>query len=197
MRRTGLLLLAPGLLAPTLAAQGPLAVGTTLVYASGGQEAPPWVVEAATHGLALGGMSGCSRIRWAAGGPRATADERTTCRDARFWYGWDSTASRWRALRPLAAGDTLTLRAASGTTSHYRADSTGTETIGAVALEVVFTTIVTRDGTGRPLRRLVERFAPHVGSATWGAFQAADSTIAGGWRTEREFRLVALRPPGR
>jgi hypothetical protein len=153
-------------------------------------------VELVERDVTLGGRTGCLRVRFAPGGPRQGADVRVTCEADGRLFAWDSTAKAWRASRPIRANDSLDVRGAT-TTSRYRTAAARDEAIGAHTLHVVETTIVTVDSAGREIRRLRERFAPAIGSATWGAFETPDPAAPGGWRVQREFSLVAIRLPAR
>ena len=60
--------------------------------------------------------------------------------------------------------------------------------------DVLFTTVTTRDSTGRVTRRLREQFAPALLTAVEGTFEVPDSTQAGGWRVLSQFRLTGIDP---
>jgi hypothetical protein len=78
-----------------------------------------------------------------------------------------------------------------GRTSRFITAGETVEEVSGHRLRVIETTVVTLDSAGTVLRRLRERFAPAIGTATWGAFEVPDG--AGGWRLQREFRLAAIR----
>ncbi len=168
-----------------------LAVGVELTYSSGGQAGAPWRVELAERDLAIGGRTGCVRVRFAAGGPRAGPDTRTTCETDGILFSWNSTGQVWRASRPVAPARTLETTTGASV-FRYTTGSLATDTIGQFIVRVVETTMTTTDSTGRTIRRLRERFAPGLGTATWGSFERPDPAAPDGWVVEREFRLTAI-----
>jgi hypothetical protein len=172
-----------------------LVAGSELVYESGGTAGAPWRVEFVERDLSLGGRTGCLRVRFAAGGPRAGADERVTCAADGMLYAWDTAGRAWRASRPIAPGRTLELPTRTGF-SKYSTALARDETISGVSLTAVETTVLTVDSAGRAVRRLRELYAPAIGTATWGVFEMPDPQAEGGWRVVQEFRLVAIRRPG-
>ncbi len=185
----GALLLA-GTAPPAGAQQTLLVAGMELVYESNGAQ-NPWRVEVVERNVARGDRTGCLLVRFAPGGPRRDADERVTCEADGTLYAWDSTAKRWRASRPLRPNDTLELRSAT-TLNRYTTGAEREETIGNLRVRVVETTIVTTDTAGRVVRRLRERYAPALGTATWGVFEVPDASADGGWRVQVEFTLIAV-----
>jgi hypothetical protein len=67
-----------------------------------------------------------------------------------------------------------------------------TDTISAVPIPVVVTRVSTFDSSGRELRRLDERYAPGLLTATSGAFAVPDTARAGAWRVTTRFELVRI-----
>jgi hypothetical protein len=57
--------------------------------------------------------------------------------------------------------------------------------------------VTTFDAAGRPKRRLRERYAPSLTTATGGRFELPDSSRAGEWRGQRSFELREIRPGAR
>ena len=170
-----------------------LVAGAELVYESGGT-VTTWRVEEAREDVAHAGMSGCLRVRYAPGGPSRGADERLTCARGDTLFTWDSAGSRWRAARPIGPGRSLDVPGREGSSIRYTTAAAAVDTIGMHRVMVIATTIVTTDSSGRAVRRLTERYAPALGTATRGTFEVADPASAGGWRSVREFRLVEIRP---
>ena len=170
--------------------------GMELVYESNGVASAPWRVELVEHNVSRGDRTGCVRVQFAPGGPRATTDVRVTCERDGVLFAWDSVRSSWRASRPIRPGGTLEVRGGTSV-STYTVGRAIADTIGGRAFRVLETTVVTRDSAGRATRRLRERYAPELGTATWGAFESPDWTAASGWRVATEFRLVAVREPRR
>jgi hypothetical protein len=168
--------------------------GMQLVYESGGAAGSPWRVESVDRDLTLGGRAGCLRVRFAPGGPRAGADERVTCAADGTLLAWDTASREWRASRPIAPNRTLDVPTRTGT-ARYSTGRAADDTIAGVRVAVVETTVLTIDSTGRTVRRLRERYAPSLGTATWGAFEVPDPLAAGVWRVTQEFRLIAIRRP--
>lgn len=169
-----------------------LVPGMELVYESNGVQGRPWRVQAVERDITLGGRTGCQRVTFEAGGPRAGIDVRVTCEADGFLFAWDSTAKLWRQSRPLAPGRTMESRSAAGTVSRYTTGAESSVTIDGHHLKVIETEVVTSDSTGKILRRLRERYAPAIGSAVWGAFEVPEGS---GWKTQNEFRLSGLRAP--
>jgi len=165
-----------------------------LQYEANGVAGAPWRVELVERGLSLGGRTGCLRVRFAAGGPRLVADERVTCEAGGVLYSWDTAGRTWRASRPVAPARTLNQPTRTGAVQYSTAGASD-EAISGLAVRVVETTVLTTDSAGRVVRRLRERFAPVLGTATWGEFEVPDSAAASGWRVTQEFRLVAIRRP--
>jgi hypothetical protein len=165
--------------------------GVELVYEAAGREGTPWRVEAVEANLAIAGRVGCVRVRFAAGGPRPGADVRITCESDGVLHSLDTLTGRWRADRPMRPQMSLDVAGTGGRTSRFITAGETVEEVSGHRLRVIETTVVTLDSAGTVLRRLRERFAPAIGTATWGAFEVPDG--AGGWRLQREFRLAAIR----
>ena len=172
-----------------------LTAGTALVYESGGTTTT-WRVEAMTRDVAHGGMTGCQRVRYAPGGPSRTAEARFTCARGDTLFAWDSRGGRWRATRPLRPGRSLEVPGRNGSVTRYTAVAGTVDQIGRHRVDAIETTIVTSDSALRVVRRLRERYAPALGTATRGTFEVTDSTSPTGWRIVQEFRLVAIRAAG-
>ncbi len=58
-------------------------------------------------------------------------------------------------------------------------------------------TVTTSDSTGRPKRRLRERYALSLTTATGGTFEMPDSSRGGAWHGQRSFELREIRPKAR
>jgi hypothetical protein len=187
-------LMAMLLCAPTLLpAQHLLAAGTVLVYRTPDGTEREWLVEEATP-LAHATLSGCMQVRYAAGGPTAGPDERRTCVAGDTLLRWSPTTNGWQIARPIGPADSLDLPLRSGM-ARYLTGAVTVDTISGFPVPVVATTVLTIDSTGRVSRRLQERFAPGLGTATWGRFEVPDTTSASGWRTAQEFGISAIRRP--
>lgn len=168
--------------------------GTELVYAANGVVTPAWRVDSVAYDLIIEGRRGCTRVRFAPGGPRPEADERLTCAGGDTLFAWNPASQSWQASRPIASNRTLDVPGR-GRVSRYVTGAMRVEDIGQVRLEVIETTVTTFDSTGTPIRRLRERYAPALGSATWGAFEVPDSATPGAWRVTTEFELKGVGSP--
>lgn len=171
-----------------------LVPGMHLSYSSNGQVGAPWRVESVQPDIELGGRSGCLRVVFAAGAPRPVPDVRVTCEEAGVLAAWDSVQKVWRPTRPVRAGGTLDGRSGTNTV-RYIVDAESQDTVSGVVIRVLATQVITRDSTGKEIRRLRERYAPELGTATWGTFETPDAAAPGGWRVTQEFRLVAIKKP--
>lgn len=192
--RIALLVLGTLAAAPALDAQALLATGTVLVYTTPDGTDRAWVVEEATADLAHAGRTGCMRVRYAAGGPTAGPDERITCISGDSLLRWSVAATAWQLARPLAPRDSVDLPLRSGL-ARYLTGDVSVDTISGLPVPVLATVILTIDTAGRVIRRLQERYAPGLGTATAGRFEVPDSTSPGGWRTTQAFGLSAIRRP--
>ncbi|MHB1327722.1 MAG: hypothetical protein ACYC2K_05920 [Gemmatimonadales bacterium] len=158
-----------------------LTAGTRLVYESAGQETV-WVVDS----VQPGDDAACGRA-WIRIGPRA--DERHDCIRDGALHRRDLRTGQWREERPVAP--TTERRYARGVgTAVFETGELGTDTIGTRLVRTVETTMVMLDSTGTPVRRLRERYAVGLMTATWGRFEVPEA--GGGWRVQQEFRLRAI-----
>ena len=80
-----------------------------------------------------------------------------------------------------------------GDTARYHTSQAGEEVVSGRRLRVIQTEVLTVDSLGRPKRRLRERYAPGLATATGGRFEVPDPSAPGGWRTEQEFELSVIR----
>lgn len=167
--------------------------GMQLVYSSEGVQ-NAWTVDTVATDTTLGGRSPCVRIRLRtrSEGPPET---RAYCTDSTTMFTWDERSGQHRPSRPLSAGGALELRQRDNGNALFESAVSMVEQIGAVSLEVIPTTVTTRDSTGRIVRRLRERFSVGLATATGGVFEVPDSSQPRGWRTVRRFELVAIRMP--
>ncbi len=181
--------------AGSAAAQSPgshLVSGMELVYASGGAENAPWIVEAKRDTSVSGAR--CSIVSMKTN-PTQPPERRFTCLSNDSLLVLDPGSMNLRLLRPVGSSMKSEVRGRV-TVATYETATTHADTISGVVLDVIPTVVTTRDTTGRVLRRLRERFAVSLGTAVGGVFEVPDSTKSGGWRVEREFELVRIvRPP--
>jgi hypothetical protein len=75
----------------------------------------------------------------------------------------------------------------------YVTGSAGVDVIGARRLRVVDTTVTTMDAAGKTVRRLRERYALSLATATGGRFETPDPEQPGQWRTQQIFELREIR----
>jgi hypothetical protein len=86
-----------------------------------------------------------------------------------------------------------TSRQTGGDAVRYETGETVEEKISGRSIPVVHTTVTTSDSAGRPKRRLRERYALSLATATGGTFETPDSNRAGTWRGQRSFELREIR----
>ena len=172
---------------------GDLRSGMELVYASNGRPQPPWSIDSALTGLVLDGRSGCARILLRRRPSPAPAEETRHCTSGDTLFAWNPRDSVWRPQRPIGSGMILSFLRAGGDTVRYETIRMGEEVISGRRIRVVETTVTTVDSLGRPKRRLRERYAPSLATATGGVFEVPDPSSPGGWRTEQEFELSVIR----
>ena len=192
-----ILILTAVLCAPSSRPTGPpgaaLARGMQLVYASGGTEQPPWVVESIERPATIGGRTDCARISLRMAPPPAAPEMRAWCvRDGVLIAFVDSTAT-FRLLRPVGPRMSLDVPRSAGGLVRYETGEMEKANVGASTFDVLPTTVTTIDGDGRAIRMLRERYALALTTAVNGEFETADTTREGGWRVTQEFRLVAIR----
>jgi hypothetical protein len=87
---------------------------------------------------------------------------------------------------------TLVLPRANGDTVRYTTEDNSYETISGMRLQVITTTVLTVDSLGQPKRRLRERYAVSLATATGGVFEVPDPNA--GWRAEQTFELTRMSP---
>lgn len=172
-----------------VAAQSGLRTGSVLIYQTPDGRETPWIVDSAIHDATLHGRPGCSRVSYAPGGPSPNPEVRYTCIAGDTLYSWRASDSTWRPSRPIGTAEVLELPTRTGRVRYVTA-AAANDTIGGAVLRVILTTIETRDSAGTVIRRLRERFAPALGTATWGVFEVPDPAAPGGWRPVQEFRLI-------
>jgi hypothetical protein len=168
--------------------------GTQLVYSSGGVEAV-WTIDTVSRDTTLAGRPGCFRMRLRTSPTQSVPDTRAHCADSTMMLSWDDRTAQLRPSRPLRAGMVLELPYRGGGSVRFETGLPKVERIGAISIDVIPTTITTRDSTGRLVRRLRERFAVGLATATGGVFEDPDASAPGGWKTTRSFELIAIRTP--
>lgn len=171
--------------------------GMQLVYESGGQVQAPWTVDSVRLDLPLRKNSRCAVVHLRRRPEQSPPEESRLCLANDTLYRWDVQRGDWRVMRPVGPGMTWTSRSSSGGTVRYETGKMGDETISGHSISVVPTTVTTSDSGGLPLRRLRERYALSLITATGGVFEVPDSAATGKWRSERSFELRELRTSAR
>lgn len=170
--------------------------GMRLVYEAEGQGESTWTVERVRRGVELGGRTGCSEIVFAGRGAEGGPEVRWRCREDGFMYGHDAGSSAWVILRPVGSGMSWERRSEDGTlVARYTTEEATFEDIGDLPVGVVPTTVEMFDSTGAVTRRLRERYAPGLETATGGVFEVPDADDTSGWRVVTVFQLVSILPP--
>jgi hypothetical protein len=166
--------------------------GMQLVYSRGSAASPPWVIDSVQHDATIGGRRGCARIHLRTA-PESPAEVRAICVWDGEQHAWNAATSSFVLQRPVAANKVVVLPGRGGASSKYETGACETERVGAHEIVVFPTVVTTMDSTGKIVRRLRERYAPSLGTATGGIFEVPDPSAPGGWKTQLEFRLVEIR----
>ena len=182
--------------APARLATG-LEPGMRLVYESEGESQPPWSVDSVSRGAALREGSECAVVHLRRRPDQSPPEESRLCLANDTLYRWDAKRAEWAITRPVGPGMSWTSRQANGDVVRYETGETAGETISGRAVPIVRTTVTTFDSTGSPRRRLRERYALSLTTATGGSFETPDSGRAGSWLIQRSFELQEIRPTGR
>ena len=106
---------------------------------------------------------------------------------------WSDVEKVWQPQRPVSGGRTLTLPRPKGETVVYETGGQSQATLGGVTVPIILTTVTTLDASGRPIRRLRERYATSLTTAIDGEFEVADSGTPSGFRTTQSFVLREIR----
>jgi hypothetical protein len=166
--------------------------GMQLIYAADGRDQAPWEIDAVDAGLPLKGDADCARVRLRRQPGRAPTEDRL-CVENGTLYSWDATQSAWLPQRPVGPRMNLVLDRPNGETVRYETSEAAEEIVGPLRLRVIATTVTTMDATGKARRRLRERYAVGLATATGGIFEVPDPGAATGWRTEQAFELREIR----
>jgi hypothetical protein len=168
--------------------------GTRLRYEGDVQPQPPGVIDSVQRGVSHAGQQGCVRVVLRTRGETAAPEVRLHCVAGDTLLVWSATGGQFRPQRPLSPGRQLTIGGANGTWQEVTTGPVEVDTIDAHRVLVVPTVLVTRGADRQPIRRLTERYAPSLATATAGVFEMADSSAAGGWRVVQRFTLVSISP---
>jgi len=167
--------------------------GMTLVYASGGQDQPAWSIVSLEVGAALKDQADCARLRIRRRPDETEPDDSRLCVEHQTLYAWDADRAAWLPQRPVGPDMDLTIPRAGGGSVRYVTGIVGVDVIGARRLRVVDTTVTTMDAAGKAVRRLRERYALSLATATGGRFETPDPERPGEWRTQQIFELREIR----
>ncbi|MGH2609056.1 MAG: hypothetical protein ACRDHF_08190, partial [Tepidiformaceae bacterium] len=126
---------------------------------------------------------------------QAEPDESRLCVERDTLFAWNARRGAWLPQRPVGPRMAITTVSAAGDTVHFATEDVAEETVAGRRLVVVHTTVTTVDSLGRAKRRLRERYAPTLATATGGRFEVPDPAAPQGWRVEQEFELRAIRGP--
>jgi hypothetical protein len=193
--RTAPVILASVFLIFTPASSGPgslLQPGMQLIYSSNDQDIAPWYIDSVRRDSTLRPGSACTVIHQRR---QAAPGELRLCLANDTLFGWSAERNEWRPQRPVGPHMVMRFSRANGIELHYATTELGEEQIDGRTIPVVLTTVTTSDSAGRPMRRLRERYAIGLATATGGEFEVPDSTAVDGWRTEQQFTLREIRYP--
>ncbi len=171
--------------------------GMQLFYESEGEQQPPWTVDSVSLGAALREGWECAVVHLRRRPDQSTPEESRLCLANDTLYRWDAKRTEWAIMRPVGPRMRWSTRQGSGDVVVYETGETAEERISGRAIPVVHTTVTTADSTGRPTRRLRERYALSLATATGGSFETPDSGQAGAWQATRSFQLREIRRKAR
>jgi hypothetical protein len=180
-----------------IAADGPASLlrpGMELVYSSNGQDQPAWRIDSVRHDQSLRPGSVCTVV-FQRRMPQNPAEEIRLCQSQDTLLSWNPERGEWRAQRPVGPNMSLDFTRPNGDRVRFETGDSGEEEISGRKIPVVATTVTTTDSTGRPKRRLRERYALGLATATGGVFEIPDSVQAGAWRAQQSFELREIRWP--
>jgi hypothetical protein len=170
-----------------------LEAGMQLLYESEGERQPPWSIDSVTLGATLRERSECAVVHLRRRPDQTSPDEHRLCLAHDTLYRWEAKRAVWTILRPVGPRMTWTTRQVGGDVVLYQTEETAKERISGRSIPVVHTTVTTSDSAGRPKRRLRERYALSLTTATGGTFELPDSGRAGEWRVQQGFELPEIR----
>ena len=106
-----------------------LSKGMKLVYAAGGNEQAPWVVDSIALGITIAERSSCSFIRFSA------RDVRRLCAVADTQFSWSEQQSRLIPTRPVGARMTLRVPTSNGGHAIYETGAVEKVTVSGLTFE--------------------------------------------------------------
>ena len=146
-----------------------------LVYESNGEPQPPWTVVAVTADARLKEGAACAIVQIRRGPAPSSPPEVRLCIEGGDPLHVGRCRESLAAAAPVSGGRTLTLPRPKGETVVYETGGPLQATIGGVNVPVILTTVTTLDASGRPIRRLRERYATSLTTAIDGEFEVAGS----------------------
>ncbi len=170
--------------------------GMQLIYESEGERQPPWTVDSVLPNAGPRPDSECARVAIRRMPGQTTAEATLLCVSRDTLYQWDMQRQDWSISRPVGPGMTWTSHQPNTDVVRYETADTASESISGRTIRVLHTTVTTSDSSGRPKRRLRERYALSLTTATGGTFETADSSRAGAWVPQRSFELKEIRALG-
>ena len=163
--------------------------GMVLIYESNGVAQPPWTVDSLRLGAPLLPGAECAVVHLRRRPDLDQAEETRLCVARDTLYRGEAGSGRWTISRPVGPGMVWVTGGANGDSVRYETGSAARETISGLSIPVVHTTVTTTDSLGRPKRRLRERYALTLATATGGVFESPDSTDPGRWVPGQKFEL--------
>ena len=157
----------------TIIGGGP--VGLAAAYYAGHREASVCIVESLEQPSLIAGLTHCVRLTLRVAPSPAPPQIRAWCVQDWKLVAYDDSTLDFQPLRPVGPGMTLELPRPDGSRIVYETGRLERDTVGTAVLEVVPTTVTTLDAWGRAIRRLRERYAVAIASATRGTFELPDS----------------------
>jgi hypothetical protein len=174
---------------------GLLRPGMQLVYYANGEAQPTWTVDSIVMIPAPRPDSRCAVIHIRRQPAQAQPDQTRLCLARDTLFNWDHDRQDWRPGRPAGPGMRLSLTRRTGGSVEYETDSVSVDHISGHVIPVLLTTVTTRDSLGRPVRRLRERYALGLATATGGTFEIPDPGRTGAWQPQQVFELRAIAQP--
>lgn len=169
--------------------------GMQLVYYSNGEAQPPWLIDSITTIVAPNPEADCRVVHLRRQPAQPQPDQNRLCLSRDTLFSWDDARRSWFPTRPAASGMRLSVPRRVGGTVEFRTDGVSIDTISGREIPVLVTTVTTLDSLGRPVRRLRERYAIALATATSGTFEIPDSGTTGIWRPQQVFELRAIEQP--
>jgi hypothetical protein len=155
---------------------------------------PSWVIDSVALGVDAEGRRGCSRIHLRTRPGQPAPEMRLVCTAGDTLLAWRAADRAWRVQRPLAPRMALVLPQDDGGTVEVTSADTVRVSAGGRAFTALETTFLTKNSSGTPVRRLVERYVTALHTAAEGSFAVPDTANAGAWREVQRFRLVRVSP---